>query len=164
VSVEPEPRLERIESKQLIGASKRMSLAADATPALWAGFMPRRNEIQNRIGSDLIGLRTFEVVGADMFAPQVEFEKFALAEVTPGTPVPAGMLSFTLPAGEYAVFIHHGPASAAPQTFGYIYGQWLPQSDFELDPRPQFEILPEGYNPMDPNAHEEIWIPIKAKT
>ena len=43
----------------------------------------------------------------------------------------------------------------------HIFGRWLPQSEYELDDREHFELLPEGYSPVDPEAEEEVWIPIK---
>ncbi len=45
----------------------------------------------------------------------------------------------------------------------YIFGSWLPESEYELDSREHFEVLPETYQPMNPKAREEVWIPIKAK-
>jgi AraC family transcriptional regulator len=46
---------------------------------------------------------------------------------------------------------------------GYIFGEWLPNSSYELDTREHFEILSEGYRPDDRDAEEEIWIPIRKK-
>ena len=34
-------------------------------------------------------------------------------------------------------------------------------NQFEVDNRPHFEIFDDTYNPLDENAQEEIWIPIK---
>jgi len=141
VTVSAEPNIVSLPGKHLIGMSRRMSLAADATPLLWRSFMPRRNEVPGRIDDQFISLRTFTNQGSDPFDVHAEFEKYALVEVHPGGPVPQGMQRFELAAGEYAVFRHRGPASAAPQTFGYIFTQWLPASPYEFDPRPQFEVL-----------------------
>jgi AraC family transcriptional regulator len=63
----------------------------------------------------------------------------------------------------YAEFIHVGPASAAPRTFGYIFGAWLPSSEYELDVRPHFEILPEGYDAFAEDAMERVLIPIRSR-
>lgn len=43
----------------------------------------------------------------------------------------------------------------------YIFGQWLPKSEYNLDNREHLEILPEGHSPVDPNVSEENWVPIK---
>ncbi|WP_419659877.1 GyrI-like domain-containing protein [Desulfosarcina variabilis] len=45
----------------------------------------------------------------------------------------------------------------------HIFGQWLPNASYSLDNREHFEILPAGYSPVDPNATEEIWVPVKQK-
>ena len=98
-----------------------------------------------------------------LFSPTNVFEKWAVVEVSTHNDVPVGMESYSLPGGQYAVFIHNGPASAAPKTMRHIFGKWLPDSEYELDDRGHFEILPEGYDPLDQQAHEEVWIPIRSR-
>ena len=46
-----------------------------------------------------------------------------------------------------AVFTHKGAARAAPVIIQYIFETWLPASNYELDEREQFEILPANYAP-----------------
>jgi AraC family transcriptional regulator len=156
-----EPRIEKIESKKLIGIHMEMSLANNKTGELWQQFMPRRSEVKNRTTTDFISMQSY---GEGWnFSPTAIFEKWATVEVTSFNEVPSKMERYLLEGGEYAVFEHHGPASEAPKTMQYIFGQWLPESKYDLDNREHFEILPEGYNPIDPQAREEIWIPIKNK-
>jgi AraC family transcriptional regulator len=73
------------------------------------------------------------------------------------------MESFLLTGGLYAVFIHKGSASAGPKTFQYIFGTWIPNSIYDVDNRPHFEILGNKYKNEDPDSEEEVWIPIKLK-
>ena len=87
--------------------------------------------------------------------------KWAAVEVEDYSGKIEGMEEFYLSGGKYAVFEHKGPASSFGEIFGYIFGVWLPGSEYTLDEREHFEILKEDYNPHDPNAEEEIWIPIK---
>jgi AraC family transcriptional regulator len=61
------------------------------------------------------------------------------------------------------VFIHIGQASTFPKTMQYIFGSWLPESEYTLDSREHFEVLPAQYDPRDPDAREDVWIPIKEK-
>lgn len=70
------------------------------------------------------------------------------------------MDTYVLKGGTYAVFTHVGPASAFKKSMQYIFEEWLPSSGYKIDDREHFELLEEGYNPMDENATEEIWIPI----
>ncbi len=154
-----EPQIEQLESKKLIGIRMEMSLSDNKTGVLWQKFMPRRAEVKNRVSADFISMQNY---GEDWnFSPIETFEKWATVEVSSFEKTPPTMETHLLCGGKYAVFIHHGPASEAPKTMQYIFGEWFPKSKYLLDSREHFEILPEGYSPIDPQAKEEIWIPIK---
>ena len=154
-----EPRIEIIESKKLIGIRMRMSLSDNKTAELWRRFMPRRSELKNRTSTGFISMQNY---GANWnFSPDAQFEKWAAVEVTSFSEVPSDMEIYLLQSGKYAVFTHRGPATEAVKTMKYIFGEWLPGSTYTLDNREHFEILPEGYSPQDPQAKEEIWIPVK---
>ncbi|GET22256.1 GyrI-like small molecule binding protein [Prolixibacter denitrificans] len=73
------------------------------------------------------------------------------------------METFVLPEGLYLVFIYRGKASDATPFFQHILGEWLPQTDYQLDEKPHFEILGEKYKNDSPDSEEEIWIPVKKK-
>lgn len=153
-----EPRIKELEPKKLIGIRMKMSLSVNKTKELWQKFMPRRKEIKNRKNANYISMQKYPDNWT--FAPDALFEKWAAVEVSSFVDIPSGMETYLLKGGKYAVFVHHGPASAAAETMQYIFGQWLPKSAYKLDKREHFEILPKGYNPLDPEAEEEIWIPI----
>lgn len=126
--------------------------------------MPRRSEIKNNIGTDLYSMQVYKSPAHfENFNPDALFDKWAALEVTDSDIVPEGMEAYQLPGGLYAVFIHKSPASAGGKTFQYIYGTWIPASDYVLDDRPHFEILGEKYKNEDPDSEEEVWIPIKPK-
>ena len=155
-----EPRIEELKPKKLIGISLEMSLANNKTGELWQQFMPRRSEIINRVSADFISMQKY---GEDWkFSPTEIFTKWAVAEVSSFDEVPPGMETYLLQGGLYAVFTHKGPASEAAKTMQYIFGTWLPESKYFPDNREHFEVLPEGYNPIDPDAKEEIWVPVKS--
>lgn len=158
------PTIKNLEEKKLIGQQLTMSFANNKTVELWNGFMPRRKEIQNSIGSNLYSMQIYVPLFFENFDPTKEFEKWATLEVNDFNTIPEGMKTFTLPAGLYAVFLYQGDASKATETFQYILGTWLPNSEYRLDNRPHFEILGEKYKHNDPSSEEEIWIPIKPKT
>ena len=136
-----------------------MTFAADRTRELWSLFMPRRMEVQNRLTSSYISMQVYPKPGPP--APDTVFEKWAVVEVAPGTEPPEGMERVELAGGAYAVFIHRGPAAAWPRTAQHIFGAWLPASGRQLAARPHFEVLPGDYRPDDPEAEEEVWIPIR---
>ena len=157
-----EPRIEEIPKKYLVGMRIETSLAKDETAELWKAFMPRRNEIPNKFSPGYYSVQIFpESLDFKDFNENVLFEKWAAIEVSDLNAVPEGMESHTLGGGKYAVFIHKGAAHTFPKTYQYIYGVWLPKSDFELDKREHFEFMGADYRPDDDNAEEEVWVPIK---
>ena len=126
--------------------------------------MPRRKEIKNIVSNDLISMQVYkDILDLINYNYEEKFEKWASVEVTDFNSVPVGMLSYVLKGGLYAVFLFRGPASNGPETFKYIFTQWLPGSGYDLDSREHFEILGDKYKNNDPDSEEEIWIPIKRK-
>lgn len=159
-----EPSIIDFPETLLIGSRIRMSFLNDRTSELWCGFRVVRPTIAGRIGGESYSVKVYDASYAfAAFNPSSEFDKWAAVAVSGDADVTDGMETLTLPAGKYAEFVHTGPAEAAPKTFTYIFGEWLPASEFELDLRPHFEILPEGFDPFDENAEERVLIPIRSR-
>jgi AraC family transcriptional regulator len=160
----PLPKIEFIAEKKLVGMKLRMSIAENQTFRLWKGFMPRRKEILGTVNSDLISMQvyaeSFDFKNVDINRP---FDKWAAVGVSDIVNIPAGMESFLLPAGIYAVFQFKGLPADAGFFFQQIFLTWLPGSDYELDNRPHFEVLGDKYKNNSPDSEEEIWIPVKPK-
>lgn len=151
--------------KQLIaGLSTQMSLAQNTTGVLWRKFGPFRKGLNTIIedkGSYSIQLYDQDFMTTP-FLPTTVFTKWAGVVVSETVTIPEGLKTMILPEGKWAVFIYKG----TPNDFGafahYIYQEWLPTSEYELDHRPHFEYMPENYaGPNNPDAEEEVWIPIK---
>ena len=159
-----EPRFETIKEKKLLGKRMIMTFSDNKTGDLWRSFMPQRKEILNKIGSELYSVQMYAPKFFDNFNPDTEFEKWATVEVNDFNTVPDGMETLTLQGGLYVVFQYRGAASTAAETFRYILGTWLPDSDYTLDTRPHFEMLGEKYKNESPDSEEELWIPIKPKS
>jgi AraC family transcriptional regulator len=157
------PIIKILSEKKLIGKRMTMSLTDNRTAELWKSFMLKRNIIKNNMGSDLYSVQVYEDSYFSDFDPNAEFEKWATIEVEDLDTIPDGMHALILVSGLYAVFLHKGAASTGAKTFQHIFGTWLPNSEYELDNRPHFEILGEKYKNDDPTSEEEIWIPIKVK-
>jgi AraC family transcriptional regulator len=156
------PRIVASSEKKLIGKRSTMSLADNKTGELWKSFVPRRSEIVNSLTDDLISMQVYKPEHFADFKPTNEFEKWATVEVSDFDNVPNEMETFTLAAGLYAVFDYTG-SSSDTGIFQYIFGTWLPNSIYDLDDRPHFEILGAKYKNNDPTSEEEIWIPIKPR-
>jgi len=158
-----QPIIKILAEKKLIGKRLSMSLANNRTSELWKSFMPRKKEIKNNLTNELFSMRVYDnSYNFKNFDLNVSFEKWAAVEVPDFNTIPEEMDSFILKSGLYAVFNYKG-LSTDTKIFEYIFGTWLPASEYALDNRPHFEILGEKYKNNDPNSEEEIWIPIKAK-
>ncbi|UZR96141.1 GyrI-like domain-containing protein [Chondrinema litorale] len=154
-------RIETIQEKKLVGKYLTMSFANNKTGELWKSFMPLKNHIHNKVGTEMYSLQSYPANFFVGFNPNAEFEKWALVEVENFNNMPEGLDSFTLKGGMYAVFVYKGyPAEAAP-FFQNIFANWLPNSPYTLDIRPHFEILGSKYQNNSPESEEEVWIPIR---
>jgi AraC family transcriptional regulator len=159
-----DPIIEILAEKKLIGKRIKMTLADNKTHELWKNFMLRRKEIRNSLTTELISMQVYDkTLDFTNFNQDTTFEKWAAVEVADFNTIPDEMEAYTLTGGLYAVFIHKGAASTFPETFQYIFGTWLPSSDYLLDNRAHLEILGEKYKNDNPNSEEEVWIPIKTK-
>jgi AraC family transcriptional regulator len=159
-----EPRIETLPEKKLVGKRLTMSLSNNKTFELWKSFMPERNLIKNSRSTDLLCIQVYDPShDFKNFNPDTVFEKWAAQEVSDFTDVPETMVPYTLRGGLYAVFLHRGASATFYKTFQYIFGAWLPQSEYDLDTREHFELLGDKYKNDDPDSEEEIWVPIKLK-
>lgn len=157
-----EPRIENLDEKKLIGLHMKMNLSENKTGQLWGQFAPRIKEIKNRTSEDKISMQIYPSSYFKQFNPTIEFEKWATTEVSNFEYIPEGMQSFSLKEGLYAVFDYKGSGSDN-SIFQYIFSKWLPNSNYEVDDRPHFEVLGSNYKNNDPDSEEEIWIPIRKK-
>jgi len=158
------PEIKILPEKKLIGQRIETTLANNKTSELWKRFMPRRKDIKNNVSTDLFSMQVYErSFDFKNFNQDTIFERWAAIEVADFDAIPDEMEAYILTGGLYAVFIHIGAANTAPKTFQYIFGIWLPASEYLLDVRTHFEILGEKYMNDNPKSEEEVWIPIKMK-
>lgn len=159
-----EPRIEFLPQKKLVGKSMEMSLANNKTQELWRSVMPLVKNLHNSVSSELFSIQIYdEQVDFDNFGPNTNFTKWAAVEVSNFKDLPSDLSTHTLNGGLYAIFIHKGSPQEFPKTSQYIFGEWLPKSDYELDNREHFELLGSKYKNDSPDSEEEVWIPIRLK-
>ncbi|QCK16598.1 GyrI-like domain-containing protein [Mangrovivirga cuniculi] len=154
------PEIKSLSAKTLLGLKTKMSIANNSTGELWARFIPLSKEIKNKVSSDKISLQIYPKDFFKNFSPVTDFEKWAGVFVEGKNVWNKELDVLEIPEGKYAVFNYKGLAGDS-KIFQYIYGEWLPQSGFNLDQRPHFEVLGENYSNTSPDSEEEIWIPIK---
>ncbi len=125
--------------------------------ALWKRFMPRRKELKSAINAEFIALQVY----SDFNNFEKQFDIWACIEVSGLEAIPEGMTDFTIPKGEYAVFLQKGMNASA--TYQSIMTQWLPNSGYEIDDRPHFQIMGEKYKNGSPESEEDFYVPIKLR-
>ena len=157
------PVIQEIAPRQLMGIRRNMSLTENGTFALWQAFMKQKNRLSGPFSDLLYSLQCYPPGYFEHFNPDTTFEKWAATEMDVNDHLPEGMELFLLKGGLYAVFIYKGTADKAVSVFVYIFRSWLPESGYLLDDRPHFERMGVNYDPNDPTAEEEIWIPVKRK-
>ncbi|TAJ53896.1 MAG: AraC family transcriptional regulator [Chitinophagaceae bacterium] len=155
-----EPRIVHLTQKILVGKHLLMSIADNKTGQLWQSFMPVRNTISHKTGTDLFSLQLYPPDYFLAFNPHTPFTKWAAAEVTEAGNIPVGMEVLLVEGGLYAVFPHTGMGT---EIFSYIFSEWLPRSGYTLANRPHFELLGEKYKQGCDDSEEEIWIPVEPK-
>ncbi|MBC7713652.1 MAG: GyrI-like domain-containing protein [Rhizobacter sp.] len=128
-------------------------------PALWQSFMPRLHEVKNAKSSVNLGV-CYEVLPAEVSRPD-ECMYMAATEVTTFDNVPEGMKTFTIPAGEYAIFTHKGPLDTFEHTMNYIYGSWLPKSGKKLRHAPDIEWYDKRFKLNEADSEIDVYIPVE---
>ncbi|MBA4745060.1 MAG: GyrI-like domain-containing protein [Muricauda sp.] len=158
------PKIETLPPTKLIGKKLSTSFADDKTFDLWTSFSPRKREVKNSINNDLYSVEIYpDTSFFKNFDPTQAFEKWAAIAVSDFEQIPDQMESLVLPKGLYAVFPYKGKPSHAMETFKYIYSEWLPNSEYEMDSRPYFALMGDKYKGEHPESEEEFWVPIKVK-
>lgn len=156
--------IRELQKTLLVGSFLQMSWIENHTSELWSGFMPQRKRILNSRGTNLFSMQVYQHKPDFMkFDPAMPFTKWAAVEVRDHQHIPKGLHPYVIKGGLYAVFNHRGTPQQFPKTFDYIFSKWFPESDYDPDHREHFEVLPEHYRPNDPEATEEVWVPITVK-
>ncbi|MFP4979081.1 helix-turn-helix domain-containing protein [Paenibacillus sp. CN-4] len=68
---------------------------------------------------------------------------------------------FRIPPARYAKFLHRGPSQEVASTYKYIYGLWLPKTEYRLSLPFEFEFYGPAYlGPHHKDSVSEIYIPL----
>lgn len=157
-----EHRIEIIEDRLVVGMKTDTTIKTinEDTKTIAQSFMPRRAEVSSRVGKHVFSIQNYS---SDYNPSDVnsKFEKWVGVEVDNLKDIPQGMESFVISSGRYAVFGFKGSISEFPKSRAYIFQEWLPNSDFQIDYKAHFEILSEDYSKDLQNIEEDIWIPIR---
>jgi len=154
------PKIITIPKKEIIGLSAITQMGAHQDiPFLWKTFMPRKQEINNTVSKALIAMQIFSL--QDDGQPKANYTIWACTEVNGFSKLPKGMETYTIPKGEYAVFVHKGMNASA--TYLQIMNEWLPTSGYEIDDRPHFQVMGDKYKNGSEASEEDFYVPVKSK-
>ena len=158
-----EPTIKNFSEIKLVGKNRLVSVANNQTGLLWQEFMPIIKPKLSAQQVDFFSMEVYDHVDYfKAFDPQKTFTKWAAVRESDLKEIPEGLKSITI-GGLYACFTYKGSSSTAIPFYQYIYGQWLPQSDYYIDERPHFALMGEKYKNDDPESEEDICIPIIPK-
>jgi AraC family transcriptional regulator len=128
---------------------------------LWDEFCRRSDEIAGRVGKVSYGV-IYSRPETDR-AHLHELQYIAAVAVNKADDVPPGMTSRTIPAGDFAVFIHRGPIHRIAATCYEIYRVWLPQSPWLHSGIADVELYDHRFDCESETSEMEYWIPVRPK-
>jgi AraC family transcriptional regulator len=114
-------------------------------PKFWSEFNEKKIHefIPNKISNN-------SFYGICMDAKGNEFTYMIGVEVNSLEQIPDNMVGRRIPEARYAVFTAKGPVVRSVQDMiRYIYGEWLPKSEYTLAETPDFELYDERFNQTD---------------
>ena len=112
-------------------------------PALYAQFFERKAELPPPLDRYIYG--ACNCLSPGQRSREDELVYLVSLNVAKGSPVPAGMKVWQLPALTCALFRHRGPVFRVGETYNYIYGSWLPRSDYDMAEGPSVERSDEAF-------------------
>ncbi|MBL1277598.1 MAG: effector binding domain-containing protein [Ectothiorhodospiraceae bacterium] len=127
---------------------------ADKLPLLWNEFLPRVNDISDKVPDLGYGIVRQTQDKTDLL------EYYAACEVTQLNEIPKGMVSITIPQCRYAKFSHNGNVNKINNTVNYIYSSWLLQSGERHSYGPDIEIYGHEYVPDSDDSTIYYAIPL----
>lgn len=158
-----EPRIESRPASRLVGLSMTIARGGQQEiPGLWRRFRTVYPEIPGKDETAFYGLCY------DQDRRDGRFTYLAALAVETKDAVAEELTALDLPAGLYAVFTHKiddcDLSKDIPNTFRYIFGSWLPASDYEIGDGPDFELYDERFDSATMSGEIDLYIPIKAKS
>jgi len=149
-----EPRIAHGKTLLLAGLARKYTGTGNAAiPGQWQEFGPRIGNIPGQIGQTTFGV----IYNMD---DEDNHDYLCAVEVASFNGLPGDLTRLRLPEQTYAVFQHQKHISEILATCKAIWGEWLPNSDYEPADSPFFERYSESFNPATGHGGLEVWLPI----
>ena len=148
-------RLEKKDAYTVVGMEWSSKSSEGGIPQMWEKFIVRECEVQHN------SLQPDVSYGICNPSPNGDFTYIAGFR-TDGSFVPQGMVSFTVPEQQYAVFTHFGSLSRIGESMELIYRRWLPLQGLEPVQGIDFELYDERFlGPDNEKTQIDLYIPVK---
>lgn len=158
------PEIVMLEPKYIAGFRFCMSIENNNTINMWEKLnaqLVKQNYISMNNNRYSI-YETGDTCSQNTFNKNSEATLFIGIETTPDNHVPKGMKLKEISGGKYSKFIHKGTVENLIYTYYYIWGIWLPNSNFQLDDRDDLECYTEKFLGAENEASQiEIYFPLK---
>ena len=122
-------------------------------PELWSRLQSSIPEIKNICGPAM------GVVSGSAKSGCVNYA--ACVQVADTNSLPENLDIITVPAGDYAEFVHEGPVSELFRTCDNIYRSWFPGSGLLMGEGPMVEVYPENFRGDEPNPRIRLLVSVK---
>lgn len=149
-----EPKIVERPALTVVGVHYRGKNEHQEIPQLWQAFGSRAGEIEHIINPHIA-----YGISDNMDMDSGEFDYIAGFEVDSTGKVPAGMVSWEVAGGTYAVFTC--TLSTLGDTYRQAYHVWLPEAGYEATGGADYEVYGEEFDPQDPEARFDVYIPVK---
>jgi AraC family transcriptional regulator len=131
----------------------------DKISQLWNRFIERIPEIRNAKPYSL-GV----CMASHPDVPKKAGDTFVYVAAMPVTSIdeiPEGMVACELPQSRYALFTHKGPIADIRHTVEYIWGTWIPETEYKLKDIPDYELYDDRFDPVTASGEVDIYVPIE---
>ena len=122
-------------------------------PELWSRLQSSIPEIKNICGPAM------GVVSGSAKSGCINYA--ACVQVADTNSLPKNLDIITVPAGDYAEFVHEGPVSELFRTCDNIYRSWFPGSGLLMGEGPMVEVYPENFRGDEPNPRIKLLVSVK---
>ena len=140
-----------------IKTTVKASIEQSTIKRLEATFFKRSIDIQNRIGKTKVLIQIYPTSG--YFGYHVPYTVMLGYPVENLDMIPSGMVSYQVPAGQYAKVTHVGSEEWINQTYSFIYRHWLPRKQ-RTPATFDYEVWDTRYLPGQPQSQIDIYVPL----
>ncbi len=163
-----EPQIVHVSALTLLGLETRFicAMSPDANnlkliPPLFKCFGSRWAELPPRLDRFTYG--ACDCIPPEQRTHEDEMVYLVSASVAPDAQPPAGMTVWHIPARTYAHFTHRGPIGRLNETIKYIFGAWLPRSDYQHVEGPELERYDDRFGDGGEKCELDLLVPVQPK-